>query len=117
LLGKVQEILAASDRLDRAASQLGGGMEPKLSVVWSDTYQSDRFEEMLLAFEQRFPDLEFECLIAEHGDLVSLVQTGRAHIGVVAAQSPPIRPTSARPRLPSSRKSRCSSPPPIRWPA
>jgi len=87
MLGKVQEILAASDRLDRAASQLGGGMEPKLSVVWSDTYQSDRFEEMLLAFEQRFPDLEFECLIAEHGDLVSLVQTGRAHIGVVAAQN------------------------------
>jgi DNA-binding transcriptional LysR family regulator len=87
MLGKVQEILAASDRLDRAASQLGGGMEPKLSVVWSDTYQSDRFEEMLLAFENRFPDLEFECLIAEHGDLVSLVQTGRAHIGVVAAQN------------------------------
>lgn len=87
MLGRVQEILAASDRLDRAASQLGGGMEPKLSVVWSDTYQSDRFEEMLLAFENRFPDLEFECLIAEHGDLVSLVQTGRAHIGVVAAQN------------------------------
>ncbi len=87
LLGRVQEILAASDRLDRAASQLGAGLEPKLSVVWSDTYQSDRFEDILSAFEQRFPDLEFECLIAEHGDLVSLVQTGRAHIGVVAAQN------------------------------
>ncbi|MES2050372.1 MAG: LysR family transcriptional regulator, partial [Pseudomonadota bacterium] len=86
LLGKVQDILAASDRLDRAASQLGGGLEPKLSVVWSDTYQSDRFEDILGAFEQRFPDLEFECLIAEHGDLVSLVQTGRAQIGVVGAQ-------------------------------
>ncbi|RYX98048.1 MAG: LysR family transcriptional regulator [Comamonadaceae bacterium] len=86
LLGKVQEILAASDRLDLAASQLGAGLEAKLSVVWSDTYQSDQFEEILGSFEQRFPDLEFECLIAEHGDLVSLVQTGRAHIGVVAAQ-------------------------------
>lgn len=86
LLGKVQDILAASDRLDRAASQLGSGLEPKLSVVWSDTYQSDRFEDILGAFEQRFPDLEFECLIAEHGDLVSLVQTGRAQIGVVGAQ-------------------------------
>jgi DNA-binding transcriptional LysR family regulator len=86
MLGKVQEILAASDRPDRAASQLGGGLEPRLSVVWSDTYQSDRFEEMLSAFEKSFPDLEFECLIAEHGDLVSLVQTGRANIGVVAAQ-------------------------------
>ncbi len=86
MLGKVQEILAASDRLDRTASQLGGGLESRLSVVWSDTYQSDRFEEMLSAFEKSFPDLEFECLIAEHGDLVSLVQTGRANIGVVAAQ-------------------------------
>ena len=87
VLGKVQEILAASDRLDRAASQLAGGLEARLSVVWSDTYQSDRFEDMLMAFERRFPDLEFECLIAEHGDLVSLVQTGRAQIGVVAAQN------------------------------
>lgn len=87
VLGKVQDILAASDRLDRSASELGGGLEAKLGVVWSDTYQSDRFEEMLRAFEQRFPDLEFECLIAEHGDLVSLVQTGRAQIGVVAAQA------------------------------
>lgn len=87
MLGKVQEILAASDRLDRSASQLGGGLEARLSVVWSDTYQSDHFEDMLMAFEQRFPDLEFECLIAEHGDLVSLVQSGRAQIGVVGAQS------------------------------
>jgi DNA-binding transcriptional LysR family regulator len=86
MLGKVREILAASDRLDRSASELAGGLEAKLSVVWSDTYQSDRFEPILLAFERQFPDLEFKCLIAEHGDLVSLVQSGRAHIGVVAAQ-------------------------------
>ena len=87
MLGKVQEILAASDRLDLSASQLAGGLEAKLSVVWSDTYQSDGFEAMLSAFEQRFPDLQFECLIAEHGDLVALVQSGRAHIGVVGAQA------------------------------
>jgi DNA-binding transcriptional LysR family regulator len=87
MLGKVQEILAASDRLDLSASQLGGGLEAKLSVVWSDTYQSDGFESTLTAFEQRFPDLEFECLIAEHGDLVALVQSGRANIGVVGAQT------------------------------
>lgn len=86
MLGKVREILAASDRLDRCAGELAGGLEARLSVVWSDTYQSDRFEPILLAFERQFPDLEFECLIAEHGDLVSLVQSGRAHIGVVAAQ-------------------------------
>lgn len=86
MLARVQDILGASDRLDRSASELGGGLEARLSVVWSDTYQSDHFEDMLKTFEQRFPDLEFECLIAEHGDLVSLVQSGRAQIGVVGAQ-------------------------------
>lgn len=86
MLRQVQDILAASDRLDRAASQLGAGLEARLSVVWSDTYQSDGFEDMLAAFEKRFPDLEFENLVAEHGDLVSLVQSGRADIGVVGAQ-------------------------------
>lgn len=114
LLGKVQDILAASDRLDRAASQLGGGLEPKLSVVWSDTYQSDRFEDILGTFEQRFPDLEFECLIAEHGDLVSLVQTGRAQIGVVGAQDC-YPPDIAPPRLRSSLRSRCLWPPNTPW--
>ena len=87
LLGKIQEILAASDRLDVSASQLASGLEAKLSVVWSDTYQTEGFETMLTALEQRFPDLQFECLIAEHGDLVALVQSGRAHIGVVGAQA------------------------------
>ena len=86
ILLQVQGILEASDRLDRCASQLSGGLEARLGVVWSDTYQSDSFDDLLIAFEKRFPDLAFESLIAEHEDLVSLVQTGRADIGVVAAQ-------------------------------
>lgn len=49
-------------------------------------YQSNRFADILITFEKTFPELEFEYLIAEHGDVVDLVQTGRAHIGVVAAQ-------------------------------
>jgi DNA-binding transcriptional LysR family regulator len=87
LLGLAQDILAAADRLDRAAEQLAGGLEARLSVVLSDTYQSDRFEQNLSAFERRFPELELECLIAEHGDVVALVQRGRAQIGLVAAQA------------------------------
>jgi len=87
MLGLVQDILSASDRLDRVAGQLAGGLEARLSVVLSDTYQSDRFEDTLASFERRFPDLELECLIAEHADVVDLVQSGRAHIGLVAAQA------------------------------
>jgi DNA-binding transcriptional LysR family regulator len=87
ILSRVQEILAAADRLDRCAGELAGGLEARLSVVLSDTYQSDSFEETLSAFERRFPDLELDCLVAEHGDLVALVQSGRAQLGLVAAQA------------------------------
>ena len=52
----------------------------------SDTYQSDRFEASLSAFEQRYPDLELECLIAECDDLVALVQSGRAQVAFAEMQ-------------------------------
>jgi DNA-binding transcriptional LysR family regulator len=79
-------VLEASSRLELAASQLSQGLEPKLSLAMSDTYQSDRFEVALSAFEQRYPDLELECLIAECEDLIALVQSGRAQIAFIEKQ-------------------------------
>jgi DNA-binding transcriptional LysR family regulator len=86
MLQRAEEILAATSRLEMAASQLSQGVEAKLTVALSDTYQSDRFEAALSAFEQRYPDLELECLIAECDDLVSLVQCGRAQIAFAEMQ-------------------------------
>ncbi|WP_095058883.1 LysR family transcriptional regulator [Pseudomonas sp. Irchel s3f7] len=86
MLQRAEEILAATSRLEMTASQLSQGVEPKLTVALSDTYQSDRFEDALSAFEQRYPDLELECLIAECEDLVALVQSGRAHVAFAEMQ-------------------------------
>ncbi|CRN00820.1 HTH-type transcriptional regulator GltR [Pseudomonas sp. 34 E 7] len=86
LLQRAEQVLEASSRLELAASQLAQGLEPKLSIAMSDTYQSDRFEVALSAFEQRYPDLELECLIAECEDLIALVQSGRAHIAFIEQQ-------------------------------
>ena len=86
LLQRAEEILAATSRLEMAASQLSQGVEAKLTVALSDTYQSDRFEASLQAFEARYPDLELECLIAECEDLVALVQGGRAQIAFAEMQ-------------------------------
>lgn len=86
LLGRVQDILAATDRLDRAALQLAEGLESRLTLVVSDTYQSVHYEETLQALERRYPDLAFECLMAEDADLVALIQSGRAQLGLVQAQ-------------------------------
>ena len=86
LLQRAEQVLEASSRLELAASQLSQGLEPKLSIAMSDTYQSDRFEIALSAFEQRYPDLELECLIAECEDLIALVQSGRAQIAFIEKQ-------------------------------
>ena len=86
MLQRAEDILAATRRLEMAASQLSQGVEAKLTVALSDTYQSDRFEASLSAFEQRYPDLELECLIAECDDLVALVQSGRAQVAFAEMQ-------------------------------
>ena len=87
MLQRAEDILAATSRLEMAASQLAQGVEAKLTVALSDTYQSDRFETSLSAFEQRYPDLELECLIAECDDLLELVQRGRAQIAFAERQT------------------------------
>ena len=86
LLQRAEQVLEASSRLELAASQLSQGLEPKLSIAMSDTYQSGRFETLLSALEQRYPDLELEWLIAECEDLIALVQSGRAQLAFIEAQ-------------------------------
>ena len=87
LLSRVQDVLNASDRLLRQAGQLASGLEPKITLVLSDAYQSGQYEARLLELDQRYPDLEFECVIAEHNDVLDLVGQGRANLGLLAAQS------------------------------
>jgi len=87
MLARVTEILAANGRLKLAARELAQGLEPRLTIALSDTYESDRFDATLKELQQRYPDLELECLIAECDDLVALVQEGRAQIGLVEAQA------------------------------
>ncbi|MGE7956385.1 LysR family transcriptional regulator [Pseudomonas sp. NPDC089530] len=86
MLQRAEDILAATSRLEMAASQLARGVEARLTVALSDTYQSDRFEASMNTFEQRYPDLELECLIAECDDLIELVQRGRAQIAFAEMQ-------------------------------
>lgn len=86
MLRHAEDVLRAYSRLDQAANAFVSGHEPRLSVALSDTYQSDRFEEALNSFGERFPETELECLIAECDDLVTLIQSGRAQIGFVEQQ-------------------------------
>ncbi|HFK2041589.1 TPA: LysR family transcriptional regulator, partial [Pseudomonas aeruginosa] len=76
LLGRVEEVLGASDRLRRVAALLAGGSEPRVTLALSDTYHSARYEARLAELDERYPELEFECLIAEDQDVIAQVSRG-----------------------------------------
>lgn len=87
VLSHVQAILAASERLDELAVRLSTQVETRLTFVLSDTYQPTHHEALLRRFERRYPDIEFECQIAEDQDVIDLLQSGRAHVGMVEVQA------------------------------
>ncbi|MGC6229404.1 LysR family transcriptional regulator [Hafnia paralvei] len=82
----VQEILAASERLDQLAVRLMDQIEPRLTFVLSDTFHPSALEALLHEFDHRYPDTEFECLIGEEEDVIDLLQKNRAHIGLIEAR-------------------------------
>ncbi|GAB7529701.1 LysR family transcriptional regulator [Pseudomonas sp. 3A(2025)] len=87
MLVRVEDILCATDRLQRSAARLAQGIEPRLTLVLSDANQFAEFEVRMGELDLRFPDLELECVFAEHGDAVNLIQTGRACLGLLSAQA------------------------------
>ncbi|QBF26280.1 LysR family transcriptional regulator [Pseudomonas tructae] len=87
VLGHVQEILAASERLDQLSIRLADQVEPRLTIVLSDMHQFSPTHQVLQRFEQRYQDVELECMLAEAGDVLNLLQSGRAHLGILAAQT------------------------------
>lgn len=101
LLAHAEAVLAAGDRLARHAACLAQGREARLTLVLSDAYQPRQYEARLLELDQRFPDLEFESLIAERADVLDLVSQGRAQLGLLAAQ-PAYPPDIAHARVATS---------------
>lgn len=85
LLDHAEQVLCAADRLARHAASLAKGQEARLTLALSDAYQPKRFEARLQELDQRFPDLQFESLIAEQADVLDLVTQGRAQLGLIAA--------------------------------
>lgn len=86
LLQQVDVLMQAQSQLAQTAQQLGAGLEASLSLVLSDTYQSDVFEGVMQRFAERFPSLTLYCQIAEEHQLIELVDQGVAQIGLINQQ-------------------------------
>lgn len=87
VLGYAQDILAAGERLQALSIRLAGNIEPRLTIVLSDAYQFNPDNAMLRDFEQRYPDIELECMASEAGDALGLLQSGRAHLAILVSQA------------------------------
>lgn len=87
VLSHVRAILAASEALDELAIRLADNVEPRLTFVLSDTWQCRHYYPVLQRFGERFPAVEFECLIAEDEDVLELLQSERAQVGVLQARA------------------------------
>lgn len=87
LLGDAQKVLNAREVFLRKASLLSEGAQLKITLAISDLYPSNGFRKLLKSIDQKAPSIRLECLIAEDDDIVTTVQKGRAHIGLLATSS------------------------------
>ncbi len=87
LLARTRQVLDSVDVLKRHAAELSiEGVEPRLTLVLSDTFQSTSLERFITLFAERFPDVELEFLFGEEDDVLHLVDEGRAQLGFIAAR-------------------------------
>ncbi|WKX27424.1 LysR family transcriptional regulator [Tatumella ptyseos] len=86
VLAQVREILAANQRLDDVALRLAQGIEPRVTLAISDHWPAGHHDQLLSHFAHKFPEVEFECLIAENEDVIELLKNGRAQLGLITKQ-------------------------------
>lgn len=87
VLAQVREILAANRRLDDVAIRLAQGIEPRVTLAISDHWPAGHHDRLLSQFAEKYADIEFECLIAEREDVIELLNSGRAQLGLITKQT------------------------------
>lgn len=87
LLPLARQALAAHDSLQLEAAALQSGVEPRLTLVLSDTFHTGSLEAALQAFASQYPYTELECLVGEQDDVLALVRSGRAQLGLLPGKA------------------------------
>lgn len=81
-------ILGRCREMEQKAANMAGGVEPKLTLVVDDFVPLRFFEDLLIRFSDQFPDVELEILFGALGDTDTLVESGRADVGMMARKEP-----------------------------
>lgn len=85
LLPQAQALLQQANLLAGRADAMAAGEEGRLSLAVEESLIGDALEDLLVRFEQAFPQLELELLNPARMDIIKLVQQGRADLGVLVS--------------------------------
>ncbi len=87
LISYAKDILEAAENMEKAVIRLTETeSEKRLTLVLSDMYHISPGYQAMHKFADKFPFVELELLDSEGQDIISLVQSGRAQIGLIATQ-------------------------------
>src|SRR5699024_4539586 len=86
VLGFAKQILDVAGRLEELSIRLSDNVEPKLTVGLTDVYSWYHDRHFLHDFASTYPEVELEWVDAEGEDVIGLVLSGRAHVGLLASQ-------------------------------
>jgi DNA-binding transcriptional LysR family regulator len=87
LVTSAQGVLAANQRLESLSLVIAAGQEPQLTLAVSDILPAQIFNQLLLHCAEHFPQLELDIVTAEDADIISLINTERAIIGIINADT------------------------------
>ncbi|SDJ97241.1 DNA-binding transcriptional regulator, LysR family [Ferrimonas sediminum] len=88
LFEQTQMLMLHHQRLQSSASSLGAGEESQLVLALDEVLMMPGLETILADFAQRFSSTSLEFLTVASPDVVSLVDQGRAHLGLMFSQIP-----------------------------
>lgn len=83
LLPQARALLEQAKLFEGRADSMAAGEEGRLTLAVEESLIGEALEDMLVRFEQAFPQLELELFNPARRDIIKLVQQGRVDIGVL----------------------------------
>lgn len=83
LLPQARVLLEQAQLFEGRADSMAAGEEGRLTLAVEEALIGEALENLLVRFEQSFPQLELELLNPARRDIIRLVQQGRVDIGVL----------------------------------
>lgn len=83
LLPQAEALLQQAQRFEGHADAMSAGEEGQLSLAVEESLVGESLDDLLVAFEAAFPELELELLYPSRREIIELVREGRVDMGLM----------------------------------